>query len=62
MNKKLISLLLTMIMVLGMLAGCASDPTEEDVAAADTEESARVSMTLTLALPADNFTEESRQQ
>lgn len=63
MNKKLISLLLTMTMGLGMLAGCASDPTEEDVeAAADTEESARVSMTLTLALPADNFTEESRQQ
>lgn len=63
MNKKLISLLLTMAMGLGMFAGCASDPSEEDVeAAADTEESARVSMTLTLALPADNFTEESRQQ
>ena len=62
MNKKFISLMLAMVTVISMLAGCASKTTEEDVQAADTEESARVSMTLTLALPADNFTEESRQQ
>jgi len=62
MNKKLISLLLAMMMVIGMLASCASQTSEEEVEAADTEESARVSMTLTLALPSDNFTEESRQQ
>jgi len=60
--KKLTALMLAMIMMLGMFAGCASSTTEEEVAAADTEESARVAMTLTLALPADNFTEESRQQ
>ena len=62
MNKKLISLFLAMATVSGMFAGCASKTSEEEVQAADTEDSARVSMTLTLALPADNFTEESRQQ
>ena len=62
MNKKLISLFLAMVTGLSMLSGCSSTTSEEEVEAADTEESARVSMTLTLALPADNFTEESRQQ
>ena len=62
MNKKLISLFLAMVTGLSMLSGRSSTTSEEEVEAADTEESARVSMTLTLALPADNFTEESRQQ
>lgn len=51
MNKKLISLLLAAMMTVGTFAGCASSAEEEDVATADTEESVRVSMTLTLALP-----------
>lgn len=64
MNKKLISLLLAMVMVLGMLSGCATKSGEEEnVTTTDsTEVSDRVAMTLTLALPSDNFTEESRQQ
>lgn len=63
MNKKLTSLFLAMAMSLGTFAGCANQASEENVeATADTEEVARVAMTLTLALPSDNFTEESRQQ
>lgn len=64
MNKKLISLLLAMVMVLGMLSGCANKSGgEENVTSTDsTDLSERVAMTLTLALPSDNFTEESRQQ
>lgn len=64
MNKKLISLLLAMVMVLGMLSGCANKSGEEEnVTSTDsTDLSERVAMTLTLALPSDNFTEESRQQ
>ncbi len=59
MNKKLISLFLAMIMVLGIFTGCSTDATEEDVeATADTEESARVSMTLSLWAPTEDGTTE----
>ena len=59
MNKKLISLFLAMIMVLGIFTGCSSSATEEDVeATADTEESARVSMTLSLWAPTEKGTTE----
>lgn len=51
MNKKLTSLLLAALLTAGSLVGCSSSAEEEDVSAADTEESVRVSMTLTLALP-----------
>ncbi|MBQ8370252.1 MAG: hypothetical protein IJ497_07390 [Clostridia bacterium] len=54
MNKKLISLFLAMMMVLGIFTGCSSSATEEDVeATADTEESARISMTLSLWAPTE---------
>lgn len=57
MNKKLISLFLAMIMVLGIFTGCSSSATEEDVeATADTEESARISMTLSLWAPTEKGT------
>ncbi len=61
MNKKLTTLLLAMMMVLGSFAGCSSEATEEDVeATADTEEAARISMTLSLWLPTSkNTTEEA---
>ncbi len=61
MNKKIACLLLSMMMVLGSFAGCSSEATEEDVeATADTEESTRVSMTLSLWLPTSkNTTEEA---
>ncbi len=51
MNKKLTSLLLAALLTAGSLVGCSSSAEDEDVATADTEESVRVSMTLTLALP-----------
>ena len=62
MNKKLLSLFLAILMVMSMLAGCASggegDETVE--ASADTEESSRISMTLTLWVPtSENTTEEA---
>ena len=57
MNKKLISLFLAMIMVLGIFTGCSTGATEEDVeATADTEESARISMTLSLWAPTEKGT------
>ncbi len=56
MNKKLISLLSAGAMILTSFAGCSSNAEEEDVATADTEESVRVSMTLTLALPTKSGT------
>ncbi len=61
MNKKLTALLLAMMMALGAFTGCSSEATEEEVeATADTEEAARVSMTLSLWLPTDkNTTEEA---
>ncbi|MGN1410145.1 MAG: hypothetical protein ACI4XJ_08210 [Eubacteriales bacterium] len=58
MNKKLISLLLAAMMTVGTFAGCSSSAEEEDVATADTEESVRVSMTLTLALPTKSGTKD----
>lgn len=62
MNKKLISLFLAATMMVGTFAGCASKAEEEDVAA-DTEESVRVSMTLTLTLPTKSgTTEEAAEQ
>ncbi|MBR4960919.1 MAG: hypothetical protein IKY52_08490, partial [Clostridia bacterium] len=60
MNKKLLSLFLAILMVMSMLAGCASggegDETVE--ASADTEESSRISMTLTLWIPTSEDTTE----
>ncbi len=56
MNKKLISLLSAGAMILGTFAGCSSNAEDEEVATADTEESVRVSMTLTLALPTKSGT------
>ncbi len=52
MNKKFLCLILAIVMVLGTLAGCSTSTSEEDVeATADTEESSRISMTLSLWLP-----------
>lgn len=61
MNKKLTTLLLAMMLTLGSFTGCSSKATEEDVeATADTEEAARISMTLSLWLPTSkNTTEEA---
>ena len=61
MNKKLTTLLLAMMLALGSFTGCSSKATEEDVeATADTEEAARISMTLSLWLPTSkNTTEEA---
>lgn len=61
MNKKLTTLLLAMMMVLGSFAGCSSEASEEEVeATADTEEAARISMTLSLWVPTSkNTTEEA---
>ena len=56
MNKKLLSLFLAVIMVMSMLAGCSSQSGEDETveASADTEESSRISMTLTLSVPFGN--------
>ena len=62
MNKKLLSLFLAIMMVLSMLAGCSSKSGEDETveASADTEESSRISMTLTLWIPtSENTTEEA---
>ena len=57
MNKKLTTLLLAMMLALGSFTGCSSQATEEDVeATADTEEAARISMTLSLWLPTSKNT------
>ncbi|MBE6616615.1 MAG: hypothetical protein E7627_01535 [Ruminococcaceae bacterium] len=60
MTKKIICLLIAMIMVLGMFAGCSNE--EEEVTpgeeTADTESSRRVAMTLSLWLPTDESTTE----
>lgn len=60
MNKKLLSLFLAMLMVLSMLAGCSSKSGEDETveASADTEESSRISMTLTLWIPTSKDTTE----
>ena len=64
MTKKLISLLLAMIMVLSMFAGCSKDENSEPGdETADTEDSQRVAMTLSLWLPTDeSTTEEAKEQ
>ena len=62
MNKKLTSLLLAALLTAGSLVGCASKASEEDVATADTEQSVRVSMTLTLALPTKSGTTDEAAQ
>ena len=60
MNKKLLSLFLAILMVLSMLAGCSAggDGDETVEASADTEESSRISMTLTLWIPTSEDTTE----
>ena len=62
MNKKLTSLLLAALLTAGSLVGCSSKAEEEDVATADTEQSVRVSMTLTLALPTKSGTTDEAAQ
>lgn len=62
MNKKLTSLLLAALLTAGSLVGCSSKSEEEDVATADTEQSVRVSMTLTLALPTKSGTTDEAAQ
>lgn len=62
MNKKLTSLLLAALLTAGSLVGCSSKAEEEDVATADTEQSVRVSMTLTLALPTKSGTTDETAQ
>ena len=56
--KKLISLALAVILLLGVFAGCKRVNMDEDVEAADTEATSRIAMTLTLWLPTDGATEE----
>ena len=60
MNKKLLSLFLAIMMVLSMLAGCSSQSEGDETveASADTEESSRISMTLTLWIPTSEDTTE----
>ena len=62
MNKKLTSLLLAALLTAGSLVGCSSKAEEEDVATADTEQSVRVSMTLTLARPTKSGTTDEAAQ
>jgi hypothetical protein len=62
MNKKLTSLLLAALLTAGSLVGCSTSADEEEVATADTEESVRVSMTLTLALPTKSGTTDEAVQ
>ena len=62
MNKKLTSLLLAALLTAGSLVGCSSKAEEEDVATADTEQSVRVSMTLTLTLPTKSGTTDEAAQ
>lgn len=56
--KKLISLALAAILLLGVFAGCNRVNMDEDVEAADTEATSRIAMTLTLWLPTDGATDE----
>ena len=56
--KKLISLALAVILLLGVFAGCKRVNMDEDVEAADTEATSRIATTLTLWLPTDGATEE----
>jgi len=61
MYKKLVSLVLATVMVLGMLAGCSSNTEDIDVEAADTEATSRVALTLTMWLPSENTTPEAEE-
>ena len=60
MNKKFLSLFLAMLMVISTLAGCASNKNGDETveASADTQESSRISMTLTLWIPTSEDTTE----
>ena len=49
--KKLFSLALAVILLLGVFAGCKRVNMDEDVEAADTEATSRIATTLTLWLP-----------
>lgn len=63
MTKKIICLLLAMIMVLGMFAGCKQtedDPVGDETA--DTQDSKRVAMTLSLWIPTDDTTTEEAKE
>ena len=63
MIKKLISLLLAMVIVLGMFAGCSKDEEDPGDETADTQDSKRVAMTLSLWLPTDpSTTDEAAEQ
>lgn len=63
MIKKLISLLLAMVIVLGMFAGCSKDEKTPGDETADTQDSKRVAMTLSLWLPTDpSTTDEAAEQ
>lgn len=59
--KKLISLALAAILLLGIFAGCKRVNMDEDVEAADTEATSRIAQTLTLWLPTDGATEEDEE-
>lgn len=59
--KKLISLALAAILLLGVFAGCKRVNMDEDVEAADTEATSRIAQTLTLWLPTDGATEEDEE-
>jgi len=56
MFKKILALILAMLMIAATFVGCGED--DEEDGAADTEASARVSMTLSLWLPTENGTTE----
>ena len=62
MYKKLVSLVLATVMLLGMLAGCSSNTEDIDVEAADTEATSRVALTLTMWLPCEKVTPEAAEQ
>ena len=61
MYKKLVSLVLAAVMVLGMLAGCSQSGEDIDVESADTEATSRVALTLTMWLPCENATPEAQE-
>lgn len=63
--KKLICLILAMIMVLAMFAGCSNkddETVDPEAEVADTESSKRVPMTLSLWLPTDDSTTEEAKE
>lgn len=61
MYKKLVSLVLAAVMVLGMLAGCSQSGEDIDVESADTEATSRVALTLTMWLPCEKTTPEAEE-